>query len=54
MALTRNFNVTVQARVRRDAVFREALAKAFIELFLAGELQTAEAIRRDYLEVAAR
>ena len=54
MALTRGFKVTVQARMQRDAAFRDALAREVRELRLTGEVENAEAIWRDYLEVAAR
>ena len=47
MALTREFKVTVQARVRKDARFREALFTEALNAYLAGETSTGKAILRD-------
>lgn len=49
MALTREFKETIQARVRRDAAFREALPKESMESMLAGDIETGKAILRDYI-----
>jgi hypothetical protein len=40
--------------LERDLAFREALLREALELRLSGDVQTSEAILRDYLEVAAR
>ena len=50
MALTRDFKATVQARVRADPAFREALLREVIETLLSGEVDTGKAILRDYIK----
>jgi hypothetical protein len=47
MALTRSFKETVQARVQRDAAFREALLTEAIDALLAGDVGTGKAVLRD-------
>lgn len=49
MALTRSFKETVQAHVRRDPKFAEALFKEAIELMLNGDVDTGKEILRDYI-----
>jgi len=49
MALTRSFKDTVQARVQRDAAFRDALLTEGVDAFLAGEVDTGKAVLRDYI-----
>jgi DNA-binding phage protein len=49
MALTRNFKETIQARVRRDPAFREALLKEAVDCLLADDLETGKSILRDYI-----
>ena len=49
MALTRDFKETIQARVRRDAAFREALLKEGVDCLLADDLETGKTILRDYI-----
>jgi DNA-binding phage protein len=49
MALTRSFKVTVQARARGDAAFREALLAEGVDAFLAGDVETGKAVLRDYI-----
>ena len=49
MALTRTFKETVQARVRSDAAFREALLSEGVQCLLAGDIETGKAILRDYI-----
>jgi len=49
MALTREFRETVQARVRRDAAFREGLLSDAVELLLAGEVPLGRELLRDYI-----
>jgi len=49
MALTRDFKETIQARVRRDPVFREELLKEGIQCLLAGDMDTGKAVLRDYI-----
>ncbi len=49
MALTRSFKETVQARVQRDAAFREALLAEGVDAFLSGDVDTGKAVLRDYI-----
>ncbi len=49
MPLTRDFKETVQARVRNDPAFRQALLKEGIACLLAGEVDTGKAVLRDYI-----
>lgn len=49
MALTRDFRETVQARVRRDAAFREGLLSEAIESLLSGEVEVGKELLRDYI-----
>jgi DNA-binding phage protein len=49
MALTSSFRQTIQARVRRDPVFRKGLLTDAIESLLSGELALGKAMLRDYI-----
>ena len=49
MALTRSFKETVQARARRDPVFRVGLLEEAIEALLRGELDVGKILLRDYI-----
>jgi DNA-binding phage protein len=49
MALTRDFKETFKARADRDPVFRVALMTEVVELFLAGDTETAKGVLRDYI-----
>ncbi len=49
MPLTRSFKDTVQARVQRDAAFRNALLTEAIDALLAGDVETGKAVLRDYI-----
>ena len=49
MALTRDFRETVQARVKRDAAFREGLLSEAIESLLSGEVEVGKELLRDYI-----
>ena len=49
MALTRDFRLTVQARVREDAEFRRGLMSDAVEALLAGETALGREILRDYI-----
>jgi DNA-binding phage protein len=49
MPLTRSFKETVQARVQRDAAFREALLTEAIDALLAGDVDTGKAVLRDFI-----
>lgn len=47
MTITRDFNETVNARVRRDPEFAKALLDEAASLFLNGEPKTARVVLRD-------
>lgn len=49
MALTRHFKETIQARLQHDADFREELLKEGIDSLLSGDVDTAKAVLRDYI-----
>ena len=49
MPLTRDFKETIRARVERDPKFRKELLREGIEAMLAGDVATAKAILRDYI-----
>ncbi len=49
MALTSNFQETVQKRIETDLEFRALLLKEGINCLLNGEFQTGKAILRDYI-----
>jgi len=49
MPLTRDFKQTIQARVERDPKFRKELLREGLESLLAGDIATAKAILRDYI-----
>ncbi len=49
MPLSRDFKTTVRERIQRDPKFGEELFREAMERLLAGELETAKAILRDYI-----
>ena len=49
MPLTRDFKETIRARVERDPKFRKELLREGVEAMLAGDVDTAKAILRDYV-----
>jgi hypothetical protein len=49
MPLTRSFKRTVQARVRRDAAFRDALLTEAVDALLAGDVDPGKAVLRDFI-----
>ena len=49
MPLSRDFKTTVRERVQRDPKFGEELFREAMECLLAGDLETAKAILRDYV-----
>jgi len=49
MALTRDFNETVKARLRADREYRKTLLREGLRCLRAGEFETARAILRDYI-----
>lgn len=49
MGLTRDFKETIQARAVKDPAFRIALLEESINEFLTGDLYTAKALLRDYV-----
>lgn len=52
MTLTRDFEETIQARIKRDPAFREELFMEGIECLLAGDVDTGRAVLRDYINAA--
>ena len=53
MVLTRSFKETVQARVRRDPAFRQALLMEGVNALLDGDVETGKATLRDYINATA-
>jgi DNA-binding phage protein len=49
VALTRDFKVTVRARVQRDPAFRRELLREGVESFLSGDVETGKRVLRDYI-----
>jgi DNA-binding phage protein len=49
MPLTRDFKETIRTRVERDPKFRRELLREGVEAMLAGDVATAKAILRDYV-----
>ena len=49
MALTRDFRLTVQARMKRDAAFRKGILSEAIESLLTGEVALGKELLRDYI-----
>ena len=49
MPLTRDFKETIQARIKKDPVFRAELLREGIECFLSGDLETGKTILPDYI-----
>lgn len=50
MARTRSFRNLVQAHVKRDKKFAEALLREGIDAMLGGDLDTGKTILRDYIK----
>ncbi len=50
MALTKSFKELVQKRVTDDPAFGEALLREAIETMLAGDVDTAKTVLRDYIK----
>ena len=49
MPLTHDFKETIRARAQRDPDFRQALLREAVECVISGDLATAEAVLRDYV-----
>ena len=49
MALTKDFKITIRARAQRDADFRQALLIEAVNSLLAGEVDIAKLLLRDYI-----
>lgn len=49
MPLTRSFNATVRERATRDPAFRAALFSEAVQTLLMGDLDTAKAVLRAYI-----
>jgi DNA-binding phage protein len=52
MALTRDFKETIRARALKDSAFRISLLEESVNEFLAGDLDTAKALLRDYVNAS--
>ena len=50
MALTRDFEETIRARVTNDPAFHEALLKEGIECLLSADMDIGETVFREYLD----
>src|ERR1043165_6330472 len=50
MARTRNFKELVQAQVRADKKFAEALLREGVDAMLSGDVDTGKTILRDYIK----
>jgi len=50
MTMFRSFQETVQTRVARDPAFRRALLQEAVQSFISGDVDTGEAVLRDYIE----
>ena len=49
MALTRSFKESVQARLRDDPAFREAMLAESVDALLSGELDVGKSLLRDFI-----
>jgi len=49
VALTRDFKETVRTRIATDPAFRMALLREGVECLLSGDLDTGQAVLRDYI-----
>jgi DNA-binding phage protein len=49
MTLTRSFKETIQARAKKDRVFRAALLTEGVEALLQGDVDTGRSLLRDYI-----
>ena len=49
MSLTRDFKETIKAHIERDPAFREELLKEGVECLLSGDVDTGNAVLRDYI-----
>jgi DNA-binding phage protein len=49
MSLTRDFKLTIRARVERDPKFRTELLREGLESMLNGDITTAKTVLRDYI-----
>lgn len=50
MPLTRDFKETILLRTRKDQAFRHELLREGVEHLVAGDLETAKAILRDFIK----
>ncbi len=49
MVLTKDFRKTIQARVKRDPAYREAMLTEAVDSFLSGDVEVGKAMLRDYI-----
>jgi hypothetical protein len=52
-SLTRNFEETKQSCIKKGPAFRNELLQESVECLLAGDLETGQAILRDYINATA-
>ena len=50
MVLTRDFRETVQARVKKDPAYREAMLTETVDSFLSGNVEVGKAMLCDYIK----
>ncbi len=49
MPLTRSFKEFVKSRIERDPKFRQALFQEAVQMLIEGDVETAKAVLRDYI-----
>ena len=49
MPLTRSFKEFVKSRIERDPKFRQALFQEAVQTLIEGDVETAKAVLRDYI-----
>src|SRR5450631_4486688 len=50
MPLTRSFKAFVKSRIEQDAKFRQALFQEAVQTLIDGDVDTAKAVLRDYID----
>ena len=51
MPLTRSFKEFVKSRIERDPEFRQAMLQEAVQTLIEGDVDTAKAVLRDYINV---
>jgi hypothetical protein len=54
MPLTRSFKEFVKSRIEQDAKFRQALFQEAVQTLIEGDVETAKAVLRDYINATIR